>query len=179
MSLLENLALALDSEGVPARVREEVLIAPLGNDVDIRLRVIDANFPAINIYIGEEVLVSVAFSLEDAVNFVLEHLATADLVNMMRELLTNSDGRLTDMEFYQDDEDMDSVCADVGTCSTLHIRFFVEDNIACAAVQLITEDEEYVEMGTFSDFDRLANVLAFASDHAEGWEAELAPVIDY
>lgn len=177
--MLEDLALALDSEGVSARARNDELLVPLGSGVEIRLVELDAHFPVINIYIDEKVLVSVAFSLEDAVESVLEHLATDDMVTMMRALLANNDGRLTDLEFYQDEEDPDALNAEVGICSVLHIHFSVEENTAIADVQLITEDEEYLDLGSYHSFDKLAGVLAFASDHAEAWEAELTPVIDY
>lgn len=178
MSVIENLAVALDSEGISVRVQDNILYVPLSSDVDIRLVETDPFFPAISIYIDDDVLVSVAFSLEDAVAAVLEHLATDDMVTCMRDLLEGTDGRLMDMEFIHDVNNPDQVYADVGNQSRIEVLFTLEHNTAFATVRFFTEDE-FLDLGVYEDFDRLIEVLAFANDHAEEWEEELTPVVDY
>lgn len=39
-------------------------------------------------------------------------------------------------------------------------------------------DAERLELGSFTDFDRLFDVLSLAADQAEDWEAQLLPVDD-
>ena len=39
-------------------------------------------------------------------------------------------------------------------------------------------DAEKLELGSFTDFDRLFDVLSLAADQAEEWEAQLLPVDD-
>ena len=39
-------------------------------------------------------------------------------------------------------------------------------------------ESEVLDLGRFSDFDRLFEVLSLAADHAEDWEAQLLPVED-
>ena len=39
-------------------------------------------------------------------------------------------------------------------------------------------DAERLELGSFTDFDRLFDVLSLAADQAEDWESQLLPVDD-
>ena len=41
-------------------------------------------------------------------------------------------------------------------------------------ISLVTD--EVLDLGTFTDFDRLFDVLSLAADQAENWEEQLLPI---
>ncbi len=231
MSFFEEIAAALDRDGVESRVHDETMFVPITADVEIQFVEIDAHLPAANVYIAaadvdeddddfEAVLVSVVFSVEDAVQTVANHMATDQVVTVLRDLLEGTDERIGDLEFFQDRVTPELVRAEVGDNAELQVLVQVVGGVPCADVQFVALCEDYddlmddaidelwesdgdaelseedrirmfqtvhgeaigesevLDLGRFSDFDRLFEVLSLAADHAEDWEAQLLPVED-
>ncbi|AZA11184.1 hypothetical protein [Corynebacterium gerontici] len=234
MSFFEDIASALDAEGIESRVNDDVMFVPITSDVEIQFVEIDPIMPAANVYIAaaaapeldvdfEAALVSVVFSVEDAVRTVAEHVATDQVVTILRDLLESTDERIADLTFLQDPLDPSVVIADVADSSQLIVEVTVQDAQPVAAVTFATlgsefeervgevvdelwdevDDpeelsdaererifyeaaaeigamtEEVLELGSFSDPDRLFDVLSLAADHAEDWESQLMPLDDF
>ncbi|KQB86322.1 hypothetical protein [Corynebacterium lowii] len=229
MSFFEDIAAALDSDGIEARVGGEVLFVPITSEVEIQFVEIDALLPAANVYIAaadvdeddedfEAVLVSVVFSVEDAVATVAHHIATDQVVTVLRDLLEGTDERISDLDFYQDALEPNLVRAEVAENSEVQVFVELIDGHPTARVSFISagetfddlvdqaidelwesdghamlseEDrqrlfsdlsegadlggEEILELGEFTDFDKLFDVLSLAADQAESWEEQLLP----
>ncbi|WP_165241849.1 DNA primase [Corynebacterium lizhenjunii] len=240
MSFFEDIATALDAEGIESRVHDEVMFVPITSDLEIQFQEIDPLLPAANVYIAaadvdeddedfEAVLVSVAFSVEDAVEAVAGHIATDQVVTVLRDLLEGTDERIAELEFQQDEFNPNLVVAEVAQDSELRVlvesidgtpsaivRFVAfdfaeedyagQDSTACdadpntegaqtrAVVPDLSLDEqlavlssldgelagpiievpaETLELGTYTDFDRLFDVLSLVSEQAADWEAQL------
>lgn len=234
MSFFEDIASALDAEGIESRVNEDVMFVPITSDLEIQFVEIDPLLPAANVYIAaadvdeddeefEAVLVSVAFSVEDAVEAVSRHIATDQVVTVLRDLLEGTDERIAELEFEQDEFNPHLVVADVGNDSELRVLVETIDGVPSAIVRFLAfdldeedieelEDEavkefwqvdeegddldenerlaflgntdsgdipivevpaETLELGTYTDFDRLFDVLSLVSEQALDWEAQL------
>lgn len=241
MSFFEDIASALDGEGIESRVNDDVMFVPITSDLEIQFVEIDPILPAANIYIAaadvdeddedfEAVLVSVAFSVEDAVEAVSRHIATDQVVTVLRDLLEGTDERIAELEFVQDEFNPNLVVADVANDSELRVLVETIDGVPSAVVRFLSfdfdeeeldelEDEainelwendsvedlgeeervalfdagefddttlapiievpaEALELGTYTDFDRLFDVLSLVSDQALDWEAQLVSVDD-
>lgn len=232
MSFFEDIAAALDSDGIESRVHDNTMFVPITSDLEIQFVEIDPHLPAANVYIAaadvdeddedfEAVLVSVVFSVEDAVRTVADHVATDQVVTVLRDLLESTDERIADLEFFHDADHPTLVRAEVGDNSELQVLVEVVDGTPAAVVsfvavgetfedlidqaigelwesdaeaQLTDEDrqrlfdnistevamatEEVLDLGTFTDFDRLFDVLSLAADHATDWEEQLVPFDD-
>lgn len=230
MGFFEKIATALDNDGIESRVNGDTMFVPITSDLEIQFVEIDSLLPAANVYIAaanvdeddedfDAVLVSVVFSVEDAVSAVASHVATDQQITVLRDLLEGTDERITDLEFFQDPSDPNLVRTAVGRNSELQVLVEVEDGVPTASVTFIalgesmeklidqaldesqdlddsstlseeerltlfydvsTElefgSEEVLELGVFTDFDKLFDVLSLADDHAEDWEDELAPL---
>lgn len=236
MSFFEDIANALDSEGIESRVNEDVMFVPITSDLEIQFVEIDPLLPAANVYIAaadvdeddeafEAVLVSVAFSVDDAVEAVARHIATDQVVTVLRDLLEGTDERIADLEFTQDEFNPNLVIADVAGESQLRVLVEVVDSVPTAIVRFLSfdlgdefnddrvvdeddfwvtddpddlseenkkrlfgdddddfEDEveaivevpvETLELGTYTDFDRLFDILSLVADQADDWESQL------
>ncbi|MDK8710835.1 DNA primase [Corynebacterium accolens] len=234
MSFFEDIASALDAEGIESRVNEDVMFVPITSDLEIQFVEIDPLLPAANVYIAaadvdeddeefEAVLVSVAFSVEDAVEAVSRHIATDQVVAVLRDLLEGTDERIAELEFDQDELNPHLVVAEVGNDSELRVLVETIDGVPSAIVRFLAfdfdeedmeeledeavtelwqvdeEDEdldenerlalfgntdsddipivevpaEALELGTYTDFDRLFDVLGLVSEQALDWEAQL------
>lgn len=234
MSFFEDIASALDAEGIESRVNEDVMFVPITSDLEIQFVEIDPLLPAANVYIAaadvdeddeefEAVLVSVAFSVEDAVEAVSRHIATDQVVTVLRDLLEGTDERIAELEFDQDELNPHLVVAEVGNDSELRVLVETVDGVPSAIVRFLAfdfdeedieelEDEavtemwqvdeegedldenerlalfgdtdsddipivevpaEALELGTYTDFDRLFDVLGLVSEQALDWEAQL------
>lgn len=234
MSFFEDIASALDAEGIESRVNEDVMFVPITSDLEIQFVEIDPLLPAANVYIAaadvdeddeefEAVLVSVAFSVEDAVEAVSRHIATDQVVTVLRDLLEGTDERIAELEFDQDELNPHLVVAEVGNDSELRVLVETIDGLPSAIVRFLAfdfdeedmeelEDEavtelwqvdeegedldenerlalfgntdsddipivevpaEALELGTYTDFDRLFDVLGLVSEQALDWEAQL------
>lgn len=232
MSFFEDIATALDADGIESRVNDDIMFVPITADLEIQFVEIDALMPAANVYIAaadvdeddenfEAVLVSVVFSVEDAVATVAKHVATDQVITVLRDLLEGTDERIGDLEFYQDAVNANLVRAEVGQNSELQVLVEVINGVPSAVVQFVAigdsfedlvdqaidelwesdadavlsdEDrqrlfsdlhneaelatDEILDLGTFTDFDRLFDVLSLAADHAEDWEEQLVPFDD-
>ena len=232
MSFFEDIAAALDRDGIESRVNGDTMFVPITSDLEIQFVEIDSLLPAANVYIAaanvdeddedfEAVLVSVVFSIDDAVAAVAKHVATDQVVTVLRDLLEGTDERIQDLEFYQDAVNANLVRAEVGQNSELQVLVEVENGIPTATVSFVAigetfedlvdqaieelwesdgdavlseEDrqrmfadlttelefatDEVLDLGTFTDFDRLFDILSLADDHAEDWEAQLVPFDD-
>ncbi|MCQ4621870.1 hypothetical protein [Corynebacterium sp. CCUG 70398] len=231
MSFFEDIAAGLDREGIESRVHDDTMFVPITSEVEIHFVEIDPHLPAANVYIAaadvdeddedfEAVLVSVVFSVEGAVDTVARHMATDQIITVLRDLLEGTDERIGDLEFFQDPIDPHVVRAEVGENAELHVQVEVADGTPCAAVTFValpdtyddllddaigelwdsdgdaeltdedrerlfaslhaeaSADAESLDLGTFSDFDRLFDVLCLAADQAEDWESQLLPFDD-
>ena len=229
MSFFEDIAAALDDEGIESRVHDDTMFVPITSDLEIQFVEIDPHMPAANVYIAaadvdeddenfEAVLVSVVFSIEDAVATVARHVSTDQVVTVLRDLLEGTDERIGDLEFYQDAVNANLVRAEVGNNSELQVLVEVIDGVPSAVVQFVaigesfedlidqaidelwesdgdaqlTEEDrqrmfadltaevelatdEVLDLGVFTDFDRLFDVISLAADQAEDWEEQLVP----
>ena len=239
MSFFEDIASALDAEGIESRVNDDVMFVPITSDLEIQFVEIDPILPAVNVYIAaadvdeddedfEAVLVSVAFSVDDAVEAVAKHIATDQVVTVLRDLLEGTDERITDLEFVQDEFNPNLVVAEVANDSELRVLVETVDGVPSAIVRFLAfdfdeeefdelEDEainelwesddadaiseeqrlalfeagelddvapiievpaEALELGTYTDFDRLFDVLNLVSEQAMDWEAQLVSFDD-
>lgn len=241
MSFFEDIASALDGEGIESRVNDDVMFVPITSDLEIQFVEIDPILPAANVYIAaadvdeddedfEAVLVSVAFSVDDAVEAVSRHIATDQVVTVLRDLLEGTDERIAELEFLQDEFNPNLVVAEVANDSELRVLVETIDGVPSAIVRFLSfdfdeeeldelEDEaisklweidtpedmseeervaifgdaddedggrapiievpaEALELGTYTDFDRLFDVLSLVSDQALDWEAQLVSIDD-
>lgn len=234
MSFFEDIASALDAEGIESRVNDDVMFVPLTSDLEIQFVEIDPLLPAANVYIAaadvdeddedfEAVLVSVAFSVDDAVEAVARHIATDQVITVLRDLLEGTDERIAELEFQQDEFNPNLVVAEVANDSELRVLVETVEETPCAIVRFVafdfneeacedSEDEavyslweadgvealtaderlallssggsnitgpvievpaETLELGTYTDFDRLFDVLGLVSERALDWESQL------
>lgn len=234
MSFFEDIATALDAEGIESRVHDDIMFVPITSDLEIQFQEIDPLLPAANVYIAaadvdeddeefEAVLVSVAFSVADALDAVARHIATDQVVTVLRDLLEGTDERIAELEFAQDEFNPNLVVAEVANDSELRVLVESVDGEPCAVVRFVAfdfdeeefeelEDEsihelwelgddfdddrlellsdglgegpvieipaETLELGTYTDFDRLFDVLGLVSEQALDWEAQLVSFDD-
>nr|VDG61737.1 Uncharacterised protein [Streptococcus thermophilus] len=138
MSFFEDIAAGLDREGIESRVHDDTMFVPITSEVEIHFVEIDPHLPAANVYIAaadvdeddedfEAVLVSVVFSVEGAVDTVARHMATDQIITVLRDLLEGTDERIGDLEFFQDPIDPHLVRAEVGENAELHVQVEVTD----------------------------------------------------
>ncbi|WKD60947.1 hypothetical protein CCICO_04550 [Corynebacterium ciconiae DSM 44920] len=194
MSFLEDIAAALDDAGIESRAHDCTLFVPITSEVEIHFVDIDPDFPAANVYIAaadvdeededfEAVLVAVVFSVDDAVATVDEHIATDQVVTILRDVLDGTDDRLADLDFFQDEDDAHTVRAEVAVNSEIHVCVDLEEGVPTATVDFMALgdddeawDDEILSLGSFTDYDRLLDVISLAAEHAEEWEEQLAPI---
>lgn len=153
MSFFEDIAAALDAEGIESRVNDDVLFVPITSELEIQFVEIDPLLPAANVYIAaadvdeddddfEAVLVSVAFSVEAAVDAVSRHIATDQVVTVLRDLLEGTDERIAELEFSQDEFNPHLVVADVAEDSELRVLVEVVDGTPTAVVRFLSFDAD-------------------------------------
>lgn len=235
MGFYEDIAESLDSEGIESRVNDGTLFVPVSTELEIHFVEIvgpsAGGLTAANVFLAmadvaeddeeyEAALVGVVFSVEDAVTTVARHVATDQMVGVIRDLIDGADSRIVDLDFVQDGSDALRVAADIGDSSELvvtvdgeavepsaHVEFITfgegfDDMLDEAIAEVWDEDgpgeeyselerqalfrtmvsdvtemsEEVLDLGVYSDFDQLFDVLAFAQTQAESWEALLVPL---
>ncbi|WP_448851180.1 hypothetical protein [Corynebacterium sp. 335C] len=151
MSFFEQIAAGLDAEGIESRVNEDTLFVPITEDLEVQFVTIDEKLPAAEVYVAaadvddedddfEAVLVSVVFSVEDAVKAVAHHVATDRVVAILRILLDGEDDRLQELEFEQDPEEATLLTAEVGEAALLQVMVTAHDNVPEAHVRFIAQD---------------------------------------
>lgn len=167
MSFFENIATALDAEGIESRVNDDIMFVPITSDLEIQFVEIDPLLPAANVYIAaadvdeddedfEAVLVSVAFSVEDAVEAVARHIATDQVVTVLRDLLEGTDERIAELEFMQDEFNPNLVVAEVANDSELRVLVETVDGIPSAIVRFLSfayVDDEELDVDDTSEID--------------------------
>lgn len=152
MSFFEQIAAALDREDIESRVNGDTLFVPITMDLEVQFVTIDDELPSAEVYVAaadvdsddddfEAVLVSVVFSVEDAVEAVAHHVATDRVVTLLRVLLDGEDDRVADLEFEQDAEEATLVTAEVGEASLLQVLVTANGNEPVAHVRFIAQDE--------------------------------------
>lgn len=157
MTFFEQIAQALDQEGIESRVHDDTMFVPITSDLEIQFVEIDQHLPAANVYIAaadvdeddenfEAVLVSVVFSVEDAAATVARHVATDQVVTVLRDLLEGTDERIGDLEFFQDGLNANLVRAEVGDNSELHVLVEVADGVPTAVVQFVAMGDSYDDL---------------------------------
>ncbi|EEB64287.1 MULTISPECIES: hypothetical protein [Corynebacterium] len=151
MSFFEQIAAALDREGIESRVNDDTLFVPITSDLEVQFVTIDEDIPAAEVYVAaadvddeddefEAVLVSAVFSVEDAVAAVAHHVATDQVVGLLRTLLDGDDDRIADLEFEQDPEEATLVTSEVGTSSLVQVLVTAHNNEPSAHVRFIAQD---------------------------------------
>ena len=151
MSFFEQIAAALDREGIESRVNDDTLFVPITSDLEVQFVTIDEDIPAAEVYVAaadvddeddefEAVLVSAVFSVEDAVAAVAHHVATDKVVGLLRTLLDGDDDRIADLEFEQDPEEATLVTSEVGTSSLVQVLVTAHNNEPSAHVRFISQD---------------------------------------
>lgn len=146
MSFFEDIAAALDAEGIESRVNDDTMFVPITSELEIQFVEIDPIIPAANVYIAaadvdedddafEAVLVSVVFSVEDAVETVGRNVASDQVVTVLRDLLEGTDERIADLEFFQDAGNANLVRAEVGENSEIQVLVEILDGAPSAVVQ--------------------------------------------
>ena len=151
MSFFEQIAAALDREGIESRVNDDTLFVPIASDLEVQFVTIDEDIPAAEVYVAaadvddeddefEAVLVSAVFSVEDAVAAVAHHVATDQVVGLLRTLLDGDDDRIADLEFEQDPEEATLVTSEVGTSSLVQVLVTAHNNEPSAHVRFISQD---------------------------------------
>ena len=231
MTFFEEIATALDADGIESRVQGDTLFVPITSEVEIQFVEIDPLVPAANVYIAtadddwdadfEAVLVSVAFSVSDAVQAVASHIATDQVVTLLGDLLDGTDERIADLDFVQDHEEDNRVSAALGDNTSVTVTIEIIEGIPTAKVQFDAVDPEFeahmmeaerhfaamgevrklsnrevnakieeyassiletctetLDLGSFTDFDKLFDVLSLAADQAESWAEQLVPLDD-
>lgn len=157
MSFFEDIAAGLDREGIESRVHDDTMFVPITSDVEIHFVEIDPLLPAANVYIAaadvdedddefETVLVSVVFSVEDAVQTAVKHMATDQVITVLSDLLEGTDERIGDLDFFQDPVDPNLVRAEVGDNAELQVQVELQDGSPCAAVTFIALPESYDDL---------------------------------
>ena len=196
MGFFEEIAEALDEEGIESRFNDATLFVPIAPELEIQFIEIDANIAAANVFLaraegfeGDDVdpefdptLVGVVFSVEAAVEEVSKHVATDGMINILEALLDGNDARVVDLDFEQDETDPLLVTAPIGRDSLLCVELIAEAPEPTATVQFVTftEDngetiEEDLELGTFTDMEQLLDALEVSVVQAENWEDLLVP----
>ena len=157
MSFFEDIAAGLDREGIESRVHDDTMFVPITSDVEIHFVEIDPLLPAANVYIAaadvdedddefETVLVSVVFSVEDAVQTAAKHMATDQVITVLSDLLEGTDERIGDLDFFQDPVNPNLVRAEVGENAELQVQVELEDGTPCATVTFIALPETYDDL---------------------------------
>lgn len=162
MGFYEDIAEALDTEGIESRIADDTLFVPIAPDLEIQFVQIAGEEPArhidaANVFLAmadvsdedeefEAVLVGVVFSVEAAVAEVSKHVATDQVISVLNELIDGSDDRLEDLDFEQDPSEPLIAHAPVGENSVLIVELNTEDDEPEAKVTFVTYGEDFEEL---------------------------------
>ncbi len=193
MGFFEEVAAALDVIGVESRFQTDTLFVPVNDELELHFVAIEPTpvVPGAEVYLvdpqvaDEAPLVGVVFTVEAAVEDVIEHIATDVMVGAMDDLLMGDDDRLADLEFFQDADDPMCATAEVGEVSLVEVTLSAEGVEMRADVCLVVEHEdaeagcaEVIHLGQFADLEVLYDVLATTALFAQRWEELLVPLED-
>lgn len=149
MSFFEDIAAALDAEGIESRVHDSTMFVPITSDLEVRFEEIDPILPAANVYtvsldsedgdiVEQEVLVAVATSVEDAVNLVAQHVATNEVATFLSDLMLGNDERLGDAQFLPDPANPFEVTSLVADTSIIHLSIITTEGATSVAIEFET-----------------------------------------
>lgn len=167
MGFLENIAQALDVEGIESRANDGTLFVPVSAEVEIQFELIEGvagvSTPAANVFVAladvtdededfDAALVGVVFTPEAAVEAVNRHIATDEVITVLNELLDGQDSRVEDLEFEQDDYDPLVLRANLSANSKVTVKISEGQGAPTAAVSFVVLPD--------SVFDLAENIAA-------------------
>ncbi|MDK6302131.1 MULTISPECIES: hypothetical protein [Corynebacterium] len=167
MGFLENIAQALDVEGIESRANDGTLFVPVSAEVEIQFELIEGvagvSTPAANVFVAladvtdededfDAALVGVVFTPEAAVEAVNRHMATDEVITVLNELLDGQDPRVEDLEFEQDDYDPLVLRANLSANSKVTVKISEGQGAPTAAVSFVVLPD--------SVFDLAENIAA-------------------
>ncbi|HJD48922.1 MAG TPA: hypothetical protein H9907_02175 [Candidatus Corynebacterium intestinavium] len=167
MGFLENIAQALDLEGIESRANDGTLFVPVSAEVEIQFELIEGvagvSTPAANVFVAladvtdededfDAALVGVVFTPEAAVEAVNRHMATDEVITVLNELLDGQDPRVEDLEFEQDDYDPLVLRANLSANSKVTVKISEGQGAPTVAVSFVVLPD--------SVFDLAENIAA-------------------
>ena len=167
MGFLENIAQALDLEGIESRANDGTLFVPVSAEVEIQFELIEGvagvSTPAANVFVAladvtdededfDAALVGVVFTPEAAVEAVNRHVATDEVITVLNELLDGQDPRVEDLEFEQDDYDPLVLRANLSANSKVTVKLSEGQGAPTVAVSFVVLPD--------SVFDLAENIAA-------------------
>ncbi|MGJ4074371.1 hypothetical protein ACN4EB_03265 [Corynebacterium macclintockiae] len=196
MGFYEDIAKALDTEGIESRVNDGMLFVPIAPELEIQFQQIEqtgttAGIDSANVFLAkgeldeeegieefEATLVGVVFSVEAAVAEVARYIATDQSITVLHDLLEGTDDRISDLEFEQDLIEPMLVRAEVGTDSMITVLLGSGSDEPEATVTFVTFGEDYDELidqavaeleadETLTDFEREMMYQNVLEDAAE------------
>ncbi|WP_034985874.1 hypothetical protein [Corynebacterium jeikeium] len=196
MGFYEDIAQALDAEGIESRVNDDMLFVPIAPELEIHFQQIEqtsttAGINSANVFMAkgeldevagieefEDTLVGVVFSVEAAVAVVAQYIATDQCITVLHDLLEGTDDRISDLEFEQDLIEPMLVRAEVGNGSLITVMLGSGTDEPEATVTFVTFGEEYDELvaqaeaeldsdESLSDFEREVMYQNVLEDAAE------------
>ncbi|MCS4489858.1 hypothetical protein [Corynebacterium sp. ES2775-CONJ] len=181
MRFFEDIAAALDAEGIESRVHNDILFVPISSELEVQFVEIDPHMPAANVYIAtaddhddfDAVLTSVVFSVEDAVDTIAQNVATDSIITVMRDLMEGADERVQDIEFEQDPEEENAVWAPLTDGGLVRVDFSVEGGLPSAAVAFIT-----VGAGFGNTLDHATNSFLEFAENSDLPEHEISRLLE-
>ncbi|KAB1503960.1 hypothetical protein F7230_02315 [Corynebacterium sp. 320] len=199
MGFFEDIAAALDDEGIESRFNHGTLFVPIAPELEIQFEEISAPISAANVFLArsdgwdadelnpefDPALVAVVFSVDAAVEAVAQHIATDEIVSVLDSLVDSADDRLSDLDFEQDEHNPLQVTAPVAEHSHVVVELLSDAPELTAQVQFVTAgvedeelEEEILELGVFHEVDQLFAALEVAAAQAQYWEELLVPLED-
>lgn len=161
MGFLENIAQALDVEGIESRANDGTLFVPVSAEVEIQFELIEGvagvSTPAANVFVAladvtdededfDAALVGVVFTPKAAVEAVNRHMATDEVITVLNELLDGQDPRVEDLEFEQDDYDPLVLRANLSANSKVTVKISEGQGAPTAAVNFVVLPDSVFEL---------------------------------
>ncbi|CAQ04640.1 hypothetical protein [Corynebacterium urealyticum] len=161
MGFLENIAQALDVEGIESRANDGTLFVPVSAEVEIQFELIEGvagvSTSAANVFVAladvtdededfDAALVGVVFTPEAAVEAVNRHMATDEVITVLNELLDGQDPRVEDLEFEQDDYDPLVLRANLSANSKVTVKISEGQGTPTAAVNFVVLPDSVFEL---------------------------------
>ncbi|MBC2681908.1 hypothetical protein GSS87_05795 [Corynebacterium sp. 4HC-13] len=162
MGFYEDIAEALDAEGIESRIVDGTLFVPIAPEVEVQFSEIVGEGPvsaikAANVFVAmadvtdedeefEAALVGVVFSVDAAVAEVNKHIAMDQVISVLNDLIEGSDDRLEDLDFEQDPTEPLVVHAQVGEESHLVVELDADGEQPEGRVTFVTYGDDFEEL---------------------------------
>ncbi|QNH96302.1 hypothetical protein [Corynebacterium anserum] len=162
MGFYEDIAEALDAEGIESRIVDGTLFVPIAPEVEVQFSEIVGEGPvsaikAANVFVAmadvtdedeefEAALVGVVFSVDAAVAEVNKHIAMDQVISVLNDLIEGSDDRLEDLDFEQDPTEPLVVHAQVGEESHLVVELEADGEQPEGRVTFVTYGDDFEEL---------------------------------